>query len=84
MGREEGLFHVPGGYPECVRGYKMTSLAQTIDEFLRVWQKRKSGALPPVDLRVSCTSCGCQIIGDARIEYGKPGLLCEECFRKGD
>ncbi len=54
-----------------------------VDEFLQTWAKRKSGVLPPVDLRVECSSRGCQIIADARIEYGKPGLLCEDCFRKG-
>jgi len=61
----------------------MTTREEVVKEFLDTWAKRRSGALPPVDLRVSCARCGCQIIGDARIEFGKPGLICESCFKKG-
>jgi hypothetical protein len=55
---------------------------ESVNEFLRTWEKRKMGLLPAVDLRVSCAKCGCEIMGDARIEYGKTGLLCESCFKK--
>lgn len=61
----------------------MTSVDQVVRQLLEEWQKRKSGALPPVDLRVNCSSCGRQIIGGARIEFGRSGLICESCFKKG-
>jgi hypothetical protein len=61
----------------------MTCHEETVREFLETWQRRRSGALPPVDLRVSCSSCGVLIVGDARVEFDKAGLMCESCFKKG-
>ncbi len=37
---------------------------QTIEELLSTRAKRRSGALPAVDLTVECSSCGIRIIGD--------------------
>ena len=54
----------------------------SLEEFLDTWEKRKSGALPPVDLKVTCSLCGVPIVGDARAEFGKEGLLCESCFKR--
>ena len=59
----------------------MTSLDQTIKEFLETWERRKTGALPSVDLKVACSTCGCQVMGDDRVEFGLLGLVCESCFK---
>ncbi len=61
----------------------MTSLDQVVSQFLDTWTKRKSGALPPVDLRVQCVLCGLQVMGDNKVEFTPKGLVCESCFRKG-
>jgi formylmethanofuran dehydrogenase subunit E len=53
-----------------------------VEEFLQTWKKRKSGELPPADLKVSCSRCGNEIIGDTKVEYDPEGLLCESCFRE--
>jgi len=55
---------------------------ETILEFLRTWEKRRTGELPQPDLTVTCSMCGVQILGDMRIEYGKTGLVCGTCFFK--
>ncbi len=60
----------------------MTSLDQTVKEFLETWAKRKSGILPPVDLRVQCVSCGLQVMGDNKVELTPKGIVCESCFKK--
>lgn len=55
---------------------------ESVDEFLKTWQKRKTGALPPVDLRVSCAKCGSEIIGDDKVKFTTKGLVCESCLKK--
>ncbi len=61
----------------------MISLDQTVKEFLETWAKRKSGALPPVDLTVACSSCGAKIMGDGKVEFTSKGLVCGSCIKKG-
>ena len=60
---------------------KHPSKMDTVNEFIQTWQKRKEGILPPVDLRVSCSHCGNEIIGDSKIQFTKDGLLCLSCFK---
>jgi formylmethanofuran dehydrogenase subunit E len=55
----------------------------SLKEFLQTWQKRKSGALLPVDLTVECSSCGAKVMGDGKVEFTPKGLVCESCFKKG-
>ncbi len=54
-----------------------------VEEFLQTRAKRKSGALPPVDLKVECSFCGAKIMGDGRVEFTAKGLVCEGCLKKG-
>ena len=51
----------PGGH---AGGHEINCHEQTIREFLDTRAKRRSGALPAVDLTVECSSCGIRIIGD--------------------
>ncbi len=58
-------------------------MSEVVEEFLRTWARRKSGALPPIDLTVECSSCGAKVMGDGRVEFTQKGLVCETCYRKG-
>lgn len=60
----------------------MTSVDLTVKEFLETWARRRSGALPAVDLTVECSSCGIRIIGDMRVGFTKESLVCESCLEK--
>jgi len=57
------------------------NLEDALKEFCRVFRMRKEGKLPPVDLRVSCSKCGTQIIGDERVDFVDGELICISCMR---
>lgn len=61
----------------------MTSVDQTVKEFLYTWSRRKCGDLPPVDFKISCCRCGIEVIGDSQVAYSVDGLLCEACLTEG-
>jgi len=50
--------------------------------FCEIWERRKSGELPPVDLKVQCAVCWKLIIGDDALSYAKRGLICNGCAEK--
>lgn len=52
--------------------------------FVEVWEKRKAGELPPPDLRVTCSKCGSQIMGDDTLQFTRQGLICNGCVDKGE
>ena len=55
---------------------------ETLREFLYTWEKRKSGDLPAVDFKVSCSKCGSEILGDTLVAYSADGLVCTLCLDK--
>jgi hypothetical protein len=51
-----------------------------IKTFLEVWEKRKTGELSPVDMRLTYQSCGVQVMGDDAVQFTKEGLICNRCL----
>ena len=62
----------------------MTGIEEPVREFLSTWQKRKAGELPPIDMRVTCSVCGCQVIGDEAVQFTTKGIICKGCLDKGE
>ena len=58
-------------------------IGERVEEFVRTWEKRRLGTLPPIDMRVACQSCGVQVMGDVTLQFTGRGLLCGECADKG-
>ena len=56
----------------------------SVREFLSTWAKRKTGELPPVDMNVSCGTCGAQVMGDETVQFTTKGIICKGCLDKGD
>ena len=61
----------------------MATVAERVKGFLETWEKRKTGELPMPPFSVSCSRCGVEIQGDARIEFTRDGLVCVSCVSKG-
>lgn len=62
----------------------MIGIDQRVKGFLEIWEKRKAGELPPIDMRVTCQSCGGQMVGDNTLQFTTRGLLCKGCLDKGE
>lgn len=60
----------------------MASIQQRVKGFIETWEKRKRGELPPPDLRVTCQSCGIQVMGDNDLRFTAKGLICGDCNRE--
>lgn len=60
----------------------MTTIEDRVKGFIEIWEKRKTGELPPVDMRVTCQSCGIQIMGDNALQFTARGLICKGCLDK--
>lgn len=61
----------------------MTTIEDRVKGFVLVWEKRKAGELPPVDMRVTCQSCGIQVMGDDTLQFTRRGLVCKGCLDNG-
>jgi hypothetical protein len=62
----------------------MATVEERVKEFIETWEKRKSGELPPIDMRISCQSCGVQVMGDDTLQFTIRGLICKGCLDKGE
>lgn len=60
----------------------MASLDERVMGFISDWEKRKTGELPAPDLRVTCQSCGVQVMGDNALRFTAKGLICGDCNRE--
>jgi hypothetical protein len=58
----------------------MGSVEDRVKGFIEVWERRKAGELPPVDMRVTCQSCGIQVMGDDTLQFTRRGLICKACL----
>ena len=61
----------------------MATVEERVKEFVETWEKRKSGELPPIDMRINCQSCGIQVMGDDTLQFTTRGLICKGCLDKG-
>jgi hypothetical protein len=62
--------------------FDMGSVEERVKGFIEVWEKRKTGELPPADMRVTCQSCGIQVMGDDTLQFTRRGLICKGCLKK--
>lgn len=62
----------------------MIGIDQRVKGFIEVWEKRKAGGLPPIDMRVTCQFFGVQMVGDNTLQFTKMGLVCKGCLDKGE
>jgi len=63
---------------------EVNTVEARVKAFLETWKKRESGELPMPDLKVFCSKCGAEIKGDDRVEFTQDGLVCVDCYRRGD
>ena len=61
----------------------MVGIEDRVKGFLETWEKRKAGELLPVDMRVTCQSCGAQVMGDGTLQFTRRGLVYKECLDRG-
>jgi formylmethanofuran dehydrogenase subunit E len=61
----------------------MGIIDERVKNFLQVWAKRKAGELPAIDMRVTCESCGVQVMGDDAVQLTTRGLVCKRCLDNG-
>jgi hypothetical protein len=62
----------------------MATVEERVKEFIEIWEKRESGELPPIDMRISCQSCGVQVMGDDTVSFTTRDLICKGCLDKGE
>ena len=62
----------------------MGTVEERVREFLETWAKRKTGELSAIDMRVNCQSCGVQVLPGESAAFDKRGILCRECWDKGN
>ncbi len=62
----------------------MPGIQERVEGFIKTWERRKAGELPAVDMRVSCGSCGVQVMGDNALQFTSRGLICKGCLGKGE
>ena len=60
----------------------MTTIDDRIKGFLKIWEDRKSGILPPVDLVCHCQVCGAPAMGDDALQFTRMSLICKGCLNK--
>jgi len=61
----------------------MGTIEERVREFVLTWEKRRSGELPPIDMRITCQSCSAQVIGDDTLQFTTRGLICKGCLDRG-
>ncbi len=57
----------------------MAGIDERVRGFVDVWERRKSGELSALDMRVICQSCGVQVMQGEPVAFTVRGLLCKEC-----
>ena len=62
----------------------MATIQDRVKVFVETWERRRSGELPPVDLRVTCEVCGKVVMGDDTVQFTRRGLICNGCLDKGE